>query len=205
MDLQHQRWEKYYTEQKSRSHDDWLKNHADYFQPGMHILDLGCGNGSNIEYLLSQSGNIYVCDYSETAIRQIKIKYPVTAIIADMREELPYRDKVFDIVISDLSLHYFSEDETKIIMHELIRIMKRRGFLIGRVNSTHDINHGAGKGIEIERNYYDNKGEKKRFFDKEMILELFGGGFDILQMKENWTNKYADTKVVWEFVLRSPA
>jgi hypothetical protein len=50
-------------------------------------------------------------------------------------------------MIADLSLHYFSWDETKKIVNEIKRVLKEDGFLLVRVNSVNDTNYGAGKGI----------------------------------------------------------
>lgn len=50
-------------------------------------------------------------------------------------------------------------------MQEIKRILAPHGHLIARVNSTADINHGAGQGRKIEENFYFVEGYNKRFFD----------------------------------------
>ena len=203
MEKQQQRWDEYYTNKQETSDDKWLIKYGDVFDklmPGK-ILDLGCGNGSNLQFLMTKSKDIYAFDYSEKAIDFLKKKYNVNATVSDIRNVMPYNDSFFNIVISDLSLHYFSEEETYKILNEINRIMKAQSILIARVNSINDINHGAGKGKELEKNYYENEGIKKRFFDKGMIEMMFGSIFDIIKMEEKKTIKYEDEKILWELTL----
>ena len=47
------------------------------------------------------------------------------------------------------------------------------GYLIARVNSIYDINHGAGQGEMLEKNYYFVNGYNRRFFDDEDIMKFF--------------------------------
>lgn len=202
MDIQYKRWEKFYSAGNALSKDRWLENYENYFRPGTAVLDLGCGNGSNISYLMSKSADIHACDYSESAVRQVMETFGVKAVKADFREGLPFPDSFFDIVVSDLSLHYFSREETAEIVAEMRRITKRSGIVLARLNSVHDRNFGAGEGVELERNFYDINGDRKRFFDREMIDFFFGSSFSILDAEEKKTDKYRKTKHVWEIVLK---
>ena len=115
-----------------------------------------------------------------------------------MRMSLPYDDQLFDIVICDLSLHYFSEVETYLILEDINKIMKTKGTLLVRLNSSNDIKHGAKKGTEIEKGYYEYEGRRKRFFDKEMIERFFGKCFIIEYLEQKRTGKYLEEKVLWE-------
>lgn len=72
-----------------------------------------------------------------------------------------------------MSLHYFDEQTTKSIMQEIKRILTPNGHLIARVNSTADINHGAGQGKKIGENFYFVEGYNKRFFDVSDAKKFF--------------------------------
>ena len=76
------------------------------------------------------------------------------------------------ILIADLSLHYFDENITKNIMREIKRILAPNGYLIARVNSVEDINHGAGQGKKLEENFYYVEGYNKRFSQHKMPLNF---------------------------------
>jgi len=198
MDIQKQRWDEYYHNLNGISIDKWLEDYSSLFNKDITALDLGSGNGANIPFLLSKTNNVLALDYAESAINTIKSKYHIEAVVADMRMPLPYKDQSFEIVISDLSLHYFSEAETNSILKEIRRIMKNSGVLLARLNSSNDIKHGAKKGTEIEKRYFEYEGRRKRFFDREMIIRFFGGLFRIDYLEEKRTGKYLEEKVLWE-------
>lgn len=66
-----------------------------------------------------------------------------------MTKGLPFDDNFTDIIISDLSMHYFTKQKTCEILKEMKRVLKPNGILLFRVNSVKDVNHGAGEGTEI--------------------------------------------------------
>jgi len=198
MDIQQQRWDEYYRSLNGISVDKWLEDYSSLFNKDITVLDLGSGNGANIPFLLSKTNNVFALDYAESAINVIKNKYHIEAIAADMRMPLPYDNQLFDIVVCDLSLHYFSDKETDSILEDIDRIMKKKGTLLARLNSCNDIKHGAKKGTEIEKGYYEYEGRRKRFFDKEMIQGFFGKYFLIDYLEEKRTGKYLEEKVLWE-------
>lgn len=91
---------------------------------------------------------------------------------------------MFSIVIADLSLHYFSDEKTKEILQDIKRILILEGYLLIRINTITDINHGAGKGTEIEHHFYKTEdGMFKRFFDEEDIKTIFSD-FDVFFCEE---------------------
>jgi SAM-dependent methyltransferase len=200
MDLQKENWNDYYANSMGQNSDQWLSQYSEFFEAGGKVLDLGCGNGSNIPFLLNRNAEIYAVDYSEIAIKHIKKKWDITALLHDIRNPLPFGADRFDLILADLSLHYFPFLETSRIISDLYRVTKARGILIARVNSINDTNHGSGIGTEVERNYYDLNGRRKRFFDREMVYDLFDNGFSISKAIENRTNKYNDEKILWEIV-----
>ena len=70
--------------------------------------------------------------------------------------------------------------------------------MLCRVNSDKDINHGAGEGQEIENGLFVQGDSIKRFYNQEMICELFKP-FKIQGLIEYESEKYPKKKVVWEF------
>ena len=201
MDRQQQSWDDYYKVPKDRQPDEWLKAFEPHFFAQMKVLDLGCGDGSNIDYLLGITNNIDACDYSAEAISKVIRDFGIRAVILDIRDSLPYPDRYFDMVLADLSLHYFSESETREILKELSRILKNKAILLVRINSTNDINHGYGKGVEIEKNFFEYDGRRKRFFDRDMIELQFKAHFSLDVCREAVTGKYKEEKFLWEILL----
>ncbi len=152
----------------------WLNSYITIINASKVALDLGSGSGSDTQFLLKFGLNVTACDFSEEALGILKRECEEANIVcADISKPLPFQDEAFDLIVADLSLHYFDDKTTKEIMHEIKRILKPQGHLIARVNSMQDVNHGAGQGEKIEENFYFVKGYNKRFFDEKEVQKYF--------------------------------
>ena len=137
---------------------------------------------------------------SRFALEWMKKLLPRSSIVqCDFLGGLPYRSNSFDLIIADSCLHYFSWDETKIIIRELHRVLTSNGSIILRVNSINDTNFGAGQGEQIEKNYYSIDGKLKRFFEEQELRQLFGE-MQIIRLMEIETNRFGKTKRQWELI-----
>lgn len=188
-------------ERESIKYDDWLEI---FDRAVMNcktpIIDLGCGCGNNTLYLIEKGKNVIPCDYSKNAIENIKKNFPEVEKTEcfDMSRGLPFEDNLTDIIISDLSLHYFTEQKTFEILNEIKRVLKPNGLLFFRVNSVKDINSGAGQGKEIETHLYEtNDGRYKRFFDEKDIDKFFLG-WEKMYIHEETHGRYGYEKILWK-------
>lgn len=166
------------------------------------VLDLGCGVGCDSILLTENGFDVIACDFSKIALGRLnRDNKNIKTLLLDISKPLPFENNSFDVVVADLSLHYFDEQITKNIMQEIKRILTQNGILIARVNSMQDFNHGAGQGEKLEENYYFVKGYKKRFFDRNEIEKYFSivGNVDA-QETEMLRNK--NSKIVWEVVAK---
>ena len=161
------------------TYDDWLDKYSLTLNKCKSpVLDLGCGLGNDTLYLVKKGFSVIACDYSNVALEQVNQNIKdVKTMQLDISLPLPFEDNSFDLIIADLSLHYFDEKTTINIMKEIKRILKPNGNLLARVNSTSDLNYGAGKGEKLEDNYYFVEGYNKRFFsinDAEKFFSIIG-------------------------------
>ncbi len=169
-------WNNIYKNTTKKPHyDNWLDKYLDIIlHTHSPILDLGCGTGNDTQYLIEKGMKVIACDYASEALKLIKKNIPSAETkLVDISQKLPFKDEQFEIIVADLSLHYFDTNSTKQIMLEIKRILKPNGHLFARVNSTNDINHGAGQGKKIEDNYYYVEGYNKRFFDMSDVDKFF--------------------------------
>lgn len=164
---------KYYT--GKIIYDNWLDDYKQILSKiKTSVLDLGCGTGNDTLYLVERGFKVIACDYSETALDKIKKELnKVETRLVDISEKLPFGDNCFDLIIADLSLHYFDTKTTNNIMNEIKRILKPKGHLLARVNSIEDVNHEAEKGKLIEKNFYFVEGYNKRFFSNDDVKKFF--------------------------------
>jgi len=199
-------WDDIFKKYGSRKpeYDDWL----DKFLPVLElartkaVIDLGCGIGNDTLYLTERGFNVISCDYSIEALKRLSyfIEKPEIRHF-DIRTRFPFDDSFTDVIISDLSLHYFSKDETEKIISEISRVLTGCGIFICRINSVRDVNFGAGQGEKIEENFYNYKGSLKRFFDK-CDIEYFFRDWKIDYINECEMLRYKHKKIVWEFAAR---
>ena len=178
-------------------YDNWLDDYQDVLSKcKSSILDLGCGTGNDTLYLTERGFKVIACDYSEVALLSVKknIKDVETRCI-DISKTLPFENETFDLIVADLSLHYFDTETTKSILREIKRILKKGGTLLARVNSIYDINAGAGQGKKIEENFYFVEGYNKRFFSIEDAENFFSIVGDVY-IKEADMLRYTKPKKV---------
>lgn len=180
-------------------HDNWLEDFNEVIEKSSKpIIDLGCGNGHNTLYLIQKGKTTISCDYSDFAIEKLRENIPETqAILFDMTDKFPFEDNSTEIIIADLSLHYFSEEVTKNIIEEIKRVLVPNGHFLFRVNSINDINNGAMQGEKIEEHFYFVKNITKRFFDEKDIRNFFKD-WKIEYLNEEKMDRYENNKKLWK-------
>lgn len=200
-------WDKWYQEHKDDEIkiDDWL----DLFQPTIkkvetQILDLGCGSGNDTLYLMNQGKQVISCDQSPAALENIrkKINGVYDTKCFNMLDGMPFNSNTFDFIVADLCLHYFREKDTKEILKEISRILKRDGHLAFRLNSINDVNHGAGQGLEVEHHLFQTEDKRlKRFFDEEDIKYFFQD-YEFEYLNEEVMTRYQLEKRLYRGLVR---
>lgn len=189
-------WNNLYQKDYDRSKvqvDDWMwifdKTIKEARGP---VIDLGCGDGNDTIYLLNKGKEVVPCDGSINAVLNMRRNFPEVkdAICFDMLNVFPFANSSIDLMVADLSLHYFTREDTLRILREIRRVLANRGHLLLRVNSMNDINHGAGQGLEIEPHLYMTEdGRYKRFFDSKDVYDIFNV-FDIKYIREETMKRY---------------
>ncbi len=187
--------------------DDWLEAFDGILTRTVGpILDLGCGGGNDTLYLIGRGKQVCACDQSPSAIRRLKENFPEIreARCLNMLDGLPYPDRSFEVIIADLCLHYFTGEDTGYVIAEIRRVLTPGGHLLFRVNSVHDVLHGAGQGRLVEPHLYETKdGTLKRFFDEEDIRYFFGD-FRIKYLHEETMTRYGLEKRLFRVCAQKP-
>lgn len=152
------------------------------------LLDLGCGDGRDAVYFVRHGLTVTAMDHSKSGIGALRKRHPeITSVLRDLRR-LTFRRNSFDVIYAHLSLHYFTDSETRIIFRTLHRILKRNGLLFIKVKSTDDALYGKGEklGPDIFR-----KGHTRHFFTKEYTREqLLGFKIVLLRKTSSVYSKY---------------
>ena len=110
---------------------------------------------------------------------------------------LPFQTDEFDGVYARLSLHYYPDQINRLLFQDIHRVLKIGGRLAFLCKSTDDPLYG--KGQQLEKNMFENKGHVRHFFDESYTNTLLGGYHtERLEMrKENlYGEPSADVKVM---------
>lgn len=219
------RWDKIHLRAKSREdirmqYDGWLESEEVIFETlkkcNTPILDLGCGVGIDTLHLVETGHKVVACDFSNAALEKIKENIPEAETLQfNMKNGIPFEKELFDFVIANKSIHYFSKNETKQLILDLYRVIKKGGSFVFVVNSTNDSNFGAGQGKLLEENFYEVRGTTKRFFDKESLKNFFDSNhWEFILMNEKTieddriktvqlqSNDKANKKVIWTCMVK---
>lgn len=98
---------------------------------GKKVLDLGCGYGWHCGYAWKQGASLVLgIDESERMIGEAKKRNPgegITYRVCGM-EEYEYPEKTYDLVVSNLALHYVEDLED--IYRKVFRTLKKGGIFL---------------------------------------------------------------------------
>lgn len=92
------------------------------------IVDVGAGTGLLLDFLHSNKGNIFCCDFSFNMLKEGKKKHQHNQFICADSEFLPFRDSSADIV-SSFTVFQNLPNPSEVIK-QIIPILKQRGTLI---------------------------------------------------------------------------
>lgn len=168
------------------------------------IIDLGCGvTGINSLYLIGKGKDVISCDFSEEALNNVNKYEGTNTLLFDMLNKFPFEENYTDLIIADISLHYFSNEDTKKIINEIKRVLKPNGYLIFRVNSINSTEYKEiiSKGIlEKEKHFFFYNNMDKRFFDEEDI-RCFFKDFKFILLREENMARWCPDKIIWKGVV----
>lgn len=97
--------------------------------PGARVLDVGCGAGDNLRYILRDQASFYGLEYAESTARVAqKMLTGKAQIMNGSATELQFEDDSFDLVVCLEVLEHIADAEKA--CSEIARVMKNRGALV---------------------------------------------------------------------------
>nr|AWI66908.1 Methyltransferase [Caecomyces sp.] len=101
-------------------------------EPFKDFLDIGCGTGNTIEYLLKEYPDAHYTgiDLAEKMIEvaKKKIQHDNVEFLVGDAENLPFEDNKYDVIICKESIHHYPNPEK--FFKESFRVLKPNGRLI---------------------------------------------------------------------------
>ena len=145
------------------------------------VLELAAGHGRDARYFAEQGFTVLATDFSDIAVDQIRraaqadgLAAQISAIVHDMREPLPLKDRSVDGVFAHMALCMaLSTKEIHIIINEVWRVLRPGGTFVYTVRHTGDAHYGAGNphGDDI----FEQGGFAVHFFSRQLIDALAEG------------------------------
>ena len=174
------------------------------------VLDLGCGSGKHLAYLVEHGFNVYGIDISEEGIKAAKSFLKRKKLKGNLKKgsiykKLPYKENFFDAVLSLRVLNHGKITEIRKAIREIKRVLKPGGFIFITVQKVttrkkekiRKINSIKVKMID-SRTYFPLEGREKGIvhfiFNKKVLRKEFKE-FKINKLwlkkgKEKWERYY---------------
>lgn len=165
------------------------------------ILDIGCGNGRHIVYLVKEGFRVCGIDISQksldiatkwlseaTPLSRKGISFPMNADFnmgnaSELKKgcvtAIPYPDEYFDVVICFGVIDHLFFDDIETAIADIDRVLKPEGLVFLSMRSTRDTD--CGRGNEVEHNTFIingnvEEGLPQHFFDvveiKDMLVDF---------------------------------
>ena len=101
----------------------------------MKLLEVACGTGHTSALLANLGFRMTACDLTSNML--VQAKHRVAELDGDNVDfietnamVLPFKDSVFDILVSTRFLHLFPIDEQKKLLVEMLRVLKPGGYIL---------------------------------------------------------------------------
>lgn len=134
------------------------------------ILDLGCGEGRNLRFLLDKGFDAVGMDISEGALRKCSelLNIPVSALKIGNIYSIPEESGSFDCVML-FDLFHHLEKPTQALT-EIKRILRPSSYLIANTLSMADFSFGLGE--QVGTNSFVENGLYSRYYSQKSLSEL---------------------------------
>jgi tellurite methyltransferase len=143
------------------------------------VLDIGCGEGRNIQYLLQHDYDVFGVDIDPLAIKYLRLlakanntPSPEARFQLMNAQKLLFPAQSFDVVISSAVLHFSkSNDEFFCQWDEMLRVLKPGGLLFIRTMTDHFLENSANRDSTINQGVYKFPSGERRFLVSDELMK----------------------------------
>ena len=107
--------------------------YAKQFSQKKRVLDLCCGTGWTANELANVAKVVKAVDYSKESIEKAKKEFQNENLFFEQMNalNLKYPDSSFDTVVSMEAIEHFTENDGKVFLSEVYRVLKKGGYFVG--------------------------------------------------------------------------
>jgi SAM-dependent methyltransferase len=145
-------------------------------EPGMTVLDAGCGYGRNLVHLLRSGCRVFALDQDPQAVDHVRqlseslqTGLPAENFQAGSIENMPFPGAIADVVLCNAVLHFARDDRHfRAMLAELWRVLKPGGMLFCRLGSR------IGMDFQLLRGniFLIPDGSEWYLVDEQLLLDL---------------------------------
>lgn len=158
--------------------------YIDFLKPGMKVLDVACGDGTDLLYYRNLGVEVYGIDASAEMIKLAHSKVSDIPLVVGTFENMPYEDSYFDAVLSKYALMTSADMEPA--FKEIHRILKPGGTMLYLV--THPF-----------RQYFEKRNPQADYFTQEIVDSHILSGSVIVQEPSHTMNDFLNTFLFQNF------
>ena len=167
----------------------------------VHILDLGCGTGLELEeyFRLNPGGSVTGIDLSDAMLNVLKNKFPGHRIhlIRGSYFDVPLGEAVYDAAVSVESLHHFPAERKEALYRKLFTALKEKGAFV--------LTDYFAESEKLEKEYFRNLAQLKQeqglpedgffHYDTPLTVEheiavLKKAGFSEVRIMKEWGSTF---------------
>lgn len=155
--------------------------------PADRVLDVGCGEGRHTFACAAMGLRTVGLDYQMRALERARRMPPAsrlrrrTGFVAGDVFSLPFGAERFGMLIDYGCLHHVRKRDTRRYLDSVSRLISPGGYFLLSCFSWRFKHHPGERRTRdwiVHRDHYD------RFFHKKDFSEIFGGRFDVIQVRE---------------------
>ena len=95
---------------------------------GKTVLDVGCGDGWDLQQLVKKEAICYGLDSSKALVNVAQKNIPSAKIIEGNMESLPYENSSFDVILSKYAIQ--TSTNVPLVLSEMDRVLKTGGTMV---------------------------------------------------------------------------
>ena len=168
-------------------------NHIDFLRPRMKLLDLACGDGTDLIYYKKLGADIYGVDASEKLFSVARNKLPDANLKIGLFENIPFEDNFFDVVLSKYAIQ--TSSNLSPVFSEIHRVLKSGGIMM--YLTVHPFRQYFEK-KEVNGNYFEQKIVDSHLFSDQVTVkepthtlteylnDFLFNNFDVQAYDEGW-------------------
>lgn len=177
------------------------------------ILEVGCGMGANLGYLVKEGFDVYGLDGSETAIKKclerLKNQDLSCHLVVEDACSLKFEKNFFDAIVDIECIYANTIGDIKTILQEAYRVLKNDGLFFSMMFSKNTWGYGLGKEIEkdtfteINNRIFSGKGITHFFTVEEIQGLLSEVGFRDIEINVTSRTENNQQHTIEEFLCQA--